>query len=377
MSLITYCIIVLVFVSALGEQPKPKVAQVPSAKAPAKGAPLTTQKRSQKSPQLPDVQRKAILGELEKLKAQAKQLAGSVANSKADKDLINANAAPKDLINANAAPKDAAPKELQATTAAPPGEVEDNWMQEEGRIGGAKAVEKQYAEQPLFPGVDVRKKEPEPEVEQDKPAEGGAEKEGEIEDDQAREEQDHANEEKAAAEEGSEEDKEEKEEEEEEQKEDVGEVAVIRSVPSDQAQAAEPSKASLMKLPLLAALMSFAGMLAYSLKMVYKIFERRRGQSAQKGVAPAPKATRNTVDLDFEDLEHALDATLAPSDVAVAPAPVVRKQVKQEVEASPSGWDIDLNSDQEAGSEAGWGDAAWDKESWDDGSEAEAAVANS
>lgn len=128
----------------------------------------------------------------------------------------------------------------------------------------------------------------------------------------------------------------------------------------------EPDPVSLTRVPLLAALLSFAGILAYSLVFICKIFRRRKGAQSS-----AQKATeKQSDDLDFEDLEGALEVAVAGTGCLEEPAtPVVRKMVQsQEVsEVCTNGWDNDS-----AGlSDAGWGDASWEDEGWSDAADCE------
>jgi len=82
----------------------------------------------------------------------------------------------------------------------------------------------------------------------------------------------------------------------------------------------EPDPILLTRLPLLAALLSFAGILAYSLVFISKIFRKIKG--AKSGAQKASK--QQSDDLDFDDLEGALEEPATP---------VVRKMVQSQEES--------------------------------------------
>jgi len=135
-------------------------------------------------------------------------------------------------------------------------------------------------------------------------------------------------------------------------------------------QGAMDQSASLTLVPLVAALLSFAGLIAYTLKTFCKMC--RQGKNEKGRSAPAKVSTKAlslSEDLDFDDLENALGMPPSPSSTA-ASTPVSRKLVQSSQESSQGaecGWANDLDSD------AGWGDAAWGDGGWDDIADCEGA----
>lgn len=155
-----------------------------------------------------------------------------------------------------------------------------------------------------------------------------------------------------------------------EPKEDVGELEVMHQT-AQEAVASEPSTGTLMQLPLLAALLSFAGIMSYTLVFIFNIFKRSKKLPATVPSKAKAASSQKMVseDLDFEDLEGASDFAL-PS-TGGHDAPVVRKMVQtheETAEACADGWDNDMESN------AGWGDNNWEEDDWDETPDSEGAA---
>lgn len=161
----------------------------------------------------------------------------------------------------------------------------------------------------------------------------------------------------ASREEGNEHEEGENQENEEDEvlRTDSSEVEVLRI--EHKAVVNEPSNGALMKLPLLAALLSFIGVLAYSLRFLSKICKGRQF-SSQKWKS----TSSSNEEAGVRELEDALDAVMPKMSSEALASPVVRKQVQanDEKESCGKGWDKD------SGSEAGRGDDACDEHGWDD-----------
>lgn len=139
-------------------------------------------------------------------------------------------------------------------------------------------------------------------------------------------------------------------------KEDAGEIEIVRF--DSKAVDREPTPGSLMRLPLIAALLSFTGVVAYSLVFLFKIFKRRKTNSP----IPKAKSGRANDELDFEDLECAFDvATSKKADLPLRKKVHSKvKDVKQEVQSKVKEAKQVLATALEP-DDAGWGDdIGWD-----------------
>lgn len=127
------------------------------------------------------------------------------------------------------------------------------------------------------------------------------------------------------------------------------ELEILRSVPI----VSEPVVS--MKLPIIAALISFTSVLAYSCLFVLKIFKRLGGRTAKGKVS-------NTANYDFEDLEGGRNNSTKTFVSETCHVPVARKQVHAKDEEKKCAKKQDDDSEEGAS----LGDNAWDTQAWDD-----------
>jgi len=131
--------------------------------------------------------------------------------------------------------------------------------------------------------------------------------------------------------------------------EDSGELEVVRSLP--QQTNVDNTTNIPMLIPAVAALLSFAGIMCYSLVFLCKVFHTKK--AAMKGQKAASKD-----ELDLEDLEN---GSSSRKRIAAAPVSLHKEVVHEE----PAGREISLSDDE-------WGNNAWENEGWDDLDDCEA-----
>jgi len=157
----------------------------------------------------------------------------------------------------------------------------------------------------------------------------------------------------------------------EEQAKDSAELEVHHYVPQ---QEVTDNAASLRIIPFVAALLSFAGVFSYSFLFLCKILRRKKKSQGTLGQGSTAKSAPCD-DLEFEDLEYALDMVSTPLSRKSVQSHESTSSFESTQVDSVNGWSNDMESD------AGWGDDAWGNDCWDaDGLEsdddlAEAAMA--
>jgi len=157
----------------------------------------------------------------------------------------------------------------------------------------------------------------------------------------------------------------------EEQAKDSAELEVHHYVPQ---QEVTDNAASLRIIPFVAALLSFAGVFSYSFLFLCKILRRKKKSQVTLGQGSTAKSAPCD-DLEFEDLEYALDMVSTPLSRKSVQSHESTSSFESTQVDSVNGWSNDMESD------AGWGDDAWGNDCWDaDGLEsdddlAEAAMA--